>query len=95
MGGPSVSLPLISCLFTMPFKFGYVQSSSGLNKWFKKNVYINTSSDNLTKSFMIHEMYGCQGMILKEIKTIFVYMIICSSVGNLINTSTRKKRNKY
>ena len=31
---------------------------------------------------MIHEMHGCQCMILKEIKIIFVSMIICSIVGN-------------
>ena len=43
---------------------------------------------------MIHEMYGCQCMILKEIKIIFVSVIACSIVGNLINTSTWRKRNK-
>ena len=31
---------------------------------------------------MIHEMHGCQCMILKEIKIIFASMIICSIVGN-------------
>ena len=40
---------------------------------------------------MIHEMYGCQCMIMKEIKIIFVSMIICSTVGSLINTSPEGK----
>ena len=33
-------------------------------------IYIKNTSDNLTKSFMIHEMCGCQRMILKEIHII-------------------------
>ena len=43
---------------------------------------------------MIHEMYGCQCMILKKIKIIFVSLIICSVVGNLNNTSAWRKRIK-
>ena len=36
MGAPSVKLPLISWLFTIPFNFGYVHITiSGLNKYIK------------------------------------------------------------
>ena len=84
MGRTSVNLSLISCLVIMPFDFGYFDNiKSGL-----KNAYIKNSSDNLTKSYMIYEMYGCQSMILKEINIIFVSVIMCSIFGNLINTST-------
>ena len=84
MGRTSVNLSLISCLVIMPFDFGYFDNiKSGL-----KNTYIKNSSDNLTKSYMIYEMYGCQSMILKEINIIFVSVIMCSIFGNLINTST-------
>ena len=62
MGGTSVKLILISWPFTIPFNLGYVHIINiGL-----KDVYIKNSSDNLTKSFMIHEMCGCQCMILHE-----------------------------
>ena len=57
-------------------------------------IYIKNSSDNLTKSFMIHKMYHCQYMILKEIHIIFVSMIICSVADHFIITYTRRKRNK-
>ena len=88
LGAPSVNLPLISWLFIIPFNFGYVHITiSGLNK------YIKNSSDN--KSFMVHEMYGCQCIMLKEIHIIFVYMIICLIADNFINTSTWRKRNTY
>ena len=84
MGRTSVNLSLVSCLVIMPFDFGYFENiKSGL-----KNAYIKNSSDNLTKSYMIYEMYGCQCMILKEINIIFVSVIMCSIFGNLINTST-------
>ena len=84
MGRTSVNLSLISFLVIMPFDFGYFDNiKSGL-----KNAYIKNSSDNLTKSYMIYEMYGCQSMILKEINIIFVSVIMCSIFGNLINTST-------
>ena len=52
------------------------------------NVYIKNSSDNLTKSFMIHEMYDYQYMKLKEINIIFVIMIFFSVADNFIITST-------
>ena len=62
MCGTSAKLTLISWLFTIPFNLGYVHIiSSGLT-----NVYIKNSSDNLTKSFMTHEIYGCQFMILHK-----------------------------
>ena len=84
MGRTSVNLSLISFLVIMPFDFGYFDNiKSGL-----KNAYIKNSSDNLTKSYMIYDMYGCQSMILKEINIIFVSVIMCSIFGNLINTST-------
>ena len=50
MCGTSAKLTLISWLFTIPFNLGYDHIiSSGLT-----NVYIKNSSDNLTKSLMIH-----------------------------------------
>ena len=58
-------------------------------------MYIKSSSANLTKSFMIREMYACQCMILKEIHIIFVSMIICSIVDYLITAYTWRKRSKY
>ena len=55
MGRKSVKLTLISWRFTIPFNLCYVDIiNSGLT-----NVYIKISSDNLTKSLMIHEMCGC------------------------------------
>ena len=88
MDGPSVNLylisclsvnsSLISCLFITPFNFGYAYIiSNGLN-----NVYIKNSSENLTESSMIHEMYGCQCMTLKEIKIIFVSVKFCSATSS-------------
>ena len=62
MGGISVKLTLTSELFTIPFNLGLVYIiSSGLT-----NVYIKNSADNLTKSFMIREMYGYLCMILHK-----------------------------
>ena len=43
------------------------------------------------KFFMIHKMYGCLCIILKEIDLIFVSVI----ADNLINTSIWRERNKY
>ena len=37
---------------------------------------------------MVHEMHGCQCMILKEINIMLESVIICLIVGNFINTST-------
>ena len=73
MGAPSVKLPLKSW-FT-------------LSTVVYTNVYIKNSSDNLTKSFMIHKIYGFQYMILKEIQIIFVSMI-SSIADQLIITYT-------
>ena len=39
-------------------------------------------------------MDDCQCVILKEIN-VFLSLIICPIVNNLINTSTSRKRNKY
>ena len=62
MGGISVKLILTSQLFTIPFNLGLLYIiSSGLT-----NVYIKNSADNLTKSFMITEMYGYLYMILHK-----------------------------
>ena len=84
MGAPIVQLPLISLLCIIPFNFGYVHIiDSDLNKFYIKNI-----ADNLTKSFMIHEINGCLCMMLKEMHIIFVPMIICSIADHLINTST-------
>ena len=47
------------------------------------------------KFFMIHKMYGCLCIILKEINIVFLSVIICSTADNLINTSTWRKRTKY
>ena len=58
-------------------------------------VYIKTILDNLSNSFLIHEINGCSYMILKEVHVIFVSMIICSIVDHLINTSTWRKRSKH
>ena len=58
-------------------------------------MYIKNILDNLSKSFLIHEINGCPYMILKEIHVIFVSMIICSIVDHLINTSTWRKRNRH
>ena len=44
---------------------------------------------------MIHEMYACKYMILKEIHITFVSMIICSIADHLIIRYTWRKRNKY
>ena len=44
---------------------------------------------------MIHEMYGCHGMILMGINIILASVIICSIVENLIITSNLRKRNNY
>ena len=60
IGRTSVKLILISWLFTIPFNLDYIHIiNSGLT-----DVCIKNSSDNLTKPFMIPEMYGCQCMIL-------------------------------
>ena len=62
MCGTSAKLTLISWLFTIPFNLGYVHIiNSRLT-----NAYIKNSSDNLTKSLMIHEMCGCLCMILHK-----------------------------
>ena len=82
MGGPSVKLSLISWVFIIPFNFGYDHI----------NVHIKNSSGNLTKSFMIHEMHGCQCMILKGINIALVSVIIWSIADNLINTSTLREK---
>ena len=37
---------------------------------------------------MVHEMHGCQCVILKEINIMLESVIICLIVGNFINTST-------
>ena len=53
MGAPSVKLTFDLLAFhhnLLLVNFGYVMYS---------NVCINNSSDNLTKSFIIHERYGC------------------------------------
>ena len=92
MGGPSVKISLISQLFVIPFNFGYVYIISSSLKNF---IRIKNSSDNYTKSFMIHEMYGCHGMILMGINIILASVIICSIVENLIITSNLRKRNNY
>ena len=47
------------------------------------------------KFLMIHKMYGCLCIILKEINIVFVSVIICSIADNLINTSTWSEINKY
>ena len=47
----------------------------------------NTSSDNLTNSFTIHEMDDFRCVILKK-ENISVSLAICPIVDNLINTST-------
>ena len=47
------------------------------------------------KFSMVHKMYGCPYIILKEINIVFLSVIICSIADNLINTSTWKERNKY
>ena len=47
------------------------------------------------KFFMIHKMYGCLCITLKEIDLVFVSVIICSIADNLINTSIWRERNKY
>ena len=61
---PSVKLPLTSWLFIITFNL----FCSHHQQWFKHiYIYIINSSDNLTNTFMNHEMYGCQCMILKEI----------------------------
>ena len=49
-----------------------------------------SSSDYLTNSFTIHEMDDCQYVILKEIN-IFLSLIICTIVADLINMSTWTK----
>ena len=73
MGAPSVKLPLKTWLVIIPFNFG-----SHYQQWFK-HMYI-------LKIVLIHEMYGSQYMILKEIRIIFVSMIICSIADHLIIT---------
>ena len=55
----------------------------------------NSSFDNLTNCFTIHEMYDCQCIILKEMNIVFVTLSICSIVNNLISTSSWRNRNKY
>ena len=82
MGAPSIKLPLKSWLAIIPFNFG-----SYYQKCFK-HMYI-------LKIVLIHEMHGCQYMILKEIRTIFVSMIICSIADHLTITYTSRKRNKF
>ena len=69
MGGPNVNLSLIFfCFLIIPFNFGYLHIiNSGSNKCIYKN-----SSDNLIKLLMIHEIYGCQWMILKKIKVLYI-----------------------
>ena len=47
----------------------------------------NSSSDNLTNSFTIHEMYGCECMTLKEMNIILVFLMICSFIDSIIDTS--------
>ena len=47
------------------------------------------------KFFMIHKMYSCLCITLKEIDLVFVSVIICSIADNLINTSIWRERNKY
>ena len=84
MGGPSVKLPLISWLFIIAYKFGYLTSATVV----KTNVYVKNSCVNLIKFFIIHKMYGYLHIILKEINAVFVSVIICSIADNLINTST-------
>ena len=91
MGGPSVKLYLISQLFVKPFNFSYVYI---INSSLKNFVHIKNSSDNYTKSFMIHEMYGCHYMILMGIN-ILASVIIRSIVENLIIKSSLRKRNNY
>ena len=85
MGGTSVKLALISWLFTIPFNLGYVHIiNSGLT-----SVYLKNSSDNLAKSFMIYEIYGCQCMILhKEYKHHLCIRDNLLNCHNLIITST-------
>ena len=64
MCGTSAKLTLIYWLYTIPFNSGYVHIiSSGLT-----NLYIKNSSDNLTKSLMIHEKCGCLCVILPRQK---------------------------
>ena len=92
MDGPSVKLYLISQLFVKPFNFSYVYI---INSSLKNFVRIKNSSENYTKSFMIHEMYGCHCMILMGINIILASVIIRSIVENLIITSSLMKRNNY
>ena len=47
------------------------------------------------KFFMVHKMYDCLCIILKEINIDFVSVIICLIADNRINTSTWGERNKY
>ena len=47
------------------------------------------------KFFMVHKMYDCLCIILKEINIDFVSVIICLIADNRINTSTWRERNKY
>ena len=47
------------------------------------------------KFFMVHKMYDCLCIILKEINIVFVSVIICLIADNRINTSTWRERNKY
>ena len=61
---------------------------------FKLYEHIKNSSDELTKSCMIHEMYGCQCRMLTGIN-LFLSIIFFSIVNNLINTFIWRKRNKY
>ena len=88
MGGSSVKLPLISWFFIIAFKLSYLHIIRS-----DTHAYTKNGSDNLGKSYTIHEMYECQCMLLKE-ANIFVSMIIVSIVEDLINTSTWKKRKK-
>ena len=82
MGGSSVKLPFISWLFIIAFKLSYLHIIRS-----DTHAYTKNGSDNLAKSFTIHEMYACQCMLPKE-ANIFVSMIIFSFVKDLINTST-------
>ena len=57
----------------------------------KTNVYVEMKckiSDNLTKFFMIHEMYGYHYMIIKEINIILVFVILVLVFFQLLTTSS-------
>ena len=84
MDGPSVKVLFISSFFTIPYIVDCVHiGSSDLNKSICQNSF-----DDLRKFFVIHKMYDCLCIIMKEINIVFVSVIICSIADNLINTST-------